>query len=422
MLRHRRILALLLAAVMICTAAGCGKGKKQESTAPAAETTAAAPETGTETAPVTSTAAPETTAEEKTTEAPTTPEATEAPTIPETTEAPTTAPETTPAPESTADWTEVYVESSEPDEILPMDYSLAENWVYYGEGGDRQIDVFMVCTTVDSRSSHNAFDLNEKLKARFVSALDAEKGLYDETARVYAPYYRQMSINAYKLPTAAFNEARQIAYRDVADAFRWYLDHENNGRGLILAGFSQGADLVLELLKEFYGGDELEAVKLRANLVAAYAIGWRVTASMTDEYPQIVPASGESDTGCVISYDCEDGTLGGSVIIPMGMQALSINPLNWKTDSTPADKSLNLGAVMQTDGEPQPGLCGCYIGKRGELVVTDVTPADYPPGPDLFQEGAYHLYDYKFFYTNLKENVAVRANRWLSVCEMPQGN
>jgi hypothetical protein len=94
------------------------------------------------------------------------------------------------------------------------------------------------------------------------------------------------------------------------------------------------------------------------------------------------------------------------------MKALSINPLNWKTDGTVADSSLNLGAVMQPDAEPVPALCGAYLGDRGQLIVTDVTAADYPPGLEIFPEGAYHLYDYMFFFTNLKENVAMRTAVW----------
>jgi len=33
---------------------------------------------------------------------------------------------------------------------------------------------------------------------------------------------------------------------------------------------------------------------------------------------------------------------------------------------------------------------------------------------DIFPEGSYHIYDYMFFFTNLKENVAKRAQVWLS--------
>ena len=135
---------------------------------------------------------------------------------------------------------------------------------------------------------------------------------------------------------------------------------------------------------------------------------------MTAAYPQIVPAAGETDTGVVVSFDCEDGTLASTLVIPEGTVALSIKPLNWKTDDTAADKSLNAGAVMSADAEPVPGLCGAYLGARGELIVTDVTTEEYPNPIDIFPEGSYHVYDYLFFFTNLKQNVAKRTAAYLS--------
>lgn len=281
-------------------------------------------------------------------------------------------------------------------------------WAYFALGEDKGMDVFIVCPTVDTKSEANALDLNDKLKSRFVNALDMEKGIFEDAGRMYSPYYRQMSINAYRLSEPEREKAKAVAYGDVSDAFRWYLDHENGGRPLILAGFSQGGEMCLELLKEYYG-DTKEGAALRERLVAVYALGWRVTEEDVEAYPQIVPAQGEYDLGTVISFDCEDGTVQETIIIPAGVKTLSINPLNWKTDSTPADRSLNLGAVMATGAEPIPNLCGAYIGARGELVVTDVSPKDYPPVLDIFPEGAYHLYDYMFFFMNLKQNVADRA-------------
>ena len=295
-----------------------------------------------------------------------------------------------------------------------LDYANRDNWAYFAMGEDKDVDVFLICPTVDTRSETNSFDLNDKLKARFVSALDMEKGIYEDTGRIFSPYYRQMSMNAYRLSETERAKAQEIAYADVSAAFRWYLDHENNGRGLILAGFSQGSQMCLELMKEYYGGDSAEAQALRDQLVAVYSIGWMVTEEMTEVFPQIVPAVGETDTGTVICFDCEDGTVSETIIIPAGMKALSINPLNWKTDGTPADRSLNLGAVFEAGGEPIPALCGACIGEKGELVVTDVTAADYPPGLDIFPDGAFHLYDYMFFFTNLKVNVAARTAAWLA--------
>ena len=295
-----------------------------------------------------------------------------------------------------------------------LDYGDGSSWAYFALGEDTGIDVFLVCPTVDTRSETNSFDLNDKLKGRFVSALDMEKGIYEEAGRLYSPYYRQMSINAYRLPQEEQAQAEAVAYGDVSDAFRWYLDHENGGRGLILAGFSQGSQMCLELMKEYFGGEGAEAAALREKLVAVYALGWTVTEEMTEAYPQIVPAAGETDTGTVVAFDCEDGSLTETMIIPAGTKALSINPLNWRTDGAEADRSLNLGAVMGAGAAPVEALCGAYIGGRGELVVTGVSPSDYPPGLDIFPEGSYHLYDYQFFFMNLKENVAARAAAWRS--------
>ena len=293
-----------------------------------------------------------------------------------------------------------------------LDYSASDNWAYFEADKDREVDVFIICPTVDTRSETNSFDLNDKLKGNFIYALDLERGIFEETGRLFSPYYRQMSINAYTLPEAEREEAKEIAYSDVSAAFRWYLDNENDGRGIILAGFSQGGEMCLELLKEYYGGESAEAKALREQLIAVYSIGWMVTEEMTEVYPQIVPATCETDTGTVICFDCEDGNVKETIIIPDGMKALSINPLNWKTDSTPADRSMNHGAVFEAGGEPIPELCGAYIGEKGELIVTDVTTADYPPVLDIFPEGAYHLYDYMFFFNNLKENVTLRTAVW----------
>ena len=288
------------------------------------------------------------------------------------------------------------------------DYGYPASWAYFALGEDSGVDVFLICPTVDTKSEQNAFDLNKKLRSNFLYALDLEKGIYEDAGRLYAPYYRQMSINAYRLSEPEREKAKELACSDIYAAFRWYLDHENGDRPLILAGFSQGAEMCLELLKEFYGDTE-EGDALRERLITVYAIGWRVTQTDVQNYPQIVPAQGERDLGTVVSFDCEDGSLIDTIIIPEGVKTLSINPLNWRTDGTPADRSLNLGAVMGTGAEPIPALCGAYMGDRGQLVVTNVAAADYPPGLDLFPAGAFHVYDYMFFFTNLKQNIADRV-------------
>ncbi len=304
----------------------------------------------------------------------------------------------------------------------PLDYSDPANWAYFAEGDDKPADLFIICPTVDTRSYANSEDLNEKLKGRFLSALNDEKGIYSDACRLYSPYYRQMSIGAYTLGAEEFDKAKDNAYLDVAAAFRYYLENENDGRPIVLAGFSQGAQMCIELLKEYFGSTA-EGRKLSSRLVAVYAIGWRITEEDIKQYPQIVPAKGESDIGSVICYECEDGTVTGSIIIPEGIKTYSINPLNWKTDGTAADSSLNKGAVFSAEGEPVPGFCGAYIDEeRGSLIVTGVSTEDYPKVLDVFPEGCFHLYDNMFFYTNLKENVSLRVNAFAQAQQQARRN
>ena len=70
-----------------------------------------------------------------------------------------------------------------------LEYSAQNNWAYFELGEGRAADVFLICPTVDTRSETNAFDLNDKLKSNFVYALDLERGIFEETGRLFSPYY-----------------------------------------------------------------------------------------------------------------------------------------------------------------------------------------------------------------------------------------
>ena len=206
----------------------------------------------------------------------------------------------------------------------------------------------------------------------------------------------------------------EIAYEDVKVAFNYYYENYNDGQPIILAGFSQGADMCLRLMKDCFDDEEL-----MDQLIACYAIGWRITEDDLEEYPQLKMAAKEDDTGVVISFNSESEDISDSLMIPSGTKTFSINPLNWKTDGTPADKSLNKGACF-TDYSGEitseiPQLTGAYIDEeRGALKVPDVSAEDYPAGLSIFADGIYHLYDYQFFYRNLQENVQTRIEAYQS--------
>lgn len=297
----------------------------------------------------------------------------------------------------------------------PSAYAQAGNWAYLEVDKTADADVFFICPTVyggDEDSFNMPMD-DEDAKSDFLGATNMEKGIYDSDARFFAPYYRQAGLNVYELPAEDREEYLSLAYADIKEAFLYYLEHYNNGRPIILAGFSQGGDMSIRLLKDCFAEEEVNEL-----LVACYAIGWSVNEEDLEQYPHLRFASGEDDTGVIISFNSEAESVTDSLMIPAGTRTLAINPLNWKTDSTPAGKEENLGACF-TDYSGNiiteiPQLTGAYIDpQRGALKVPDVTPEEYPPVLSIFSDGIYHLYDYQFFYRNLQENVEVRLNAYL---------
>ena len=302
-------------------------------------------------------------------------------------------------------------ETAEP--AAAPDYAMEENWAYFGLGEDKDADLFLICPTVDTRDEYNMSMDDEEVKQSFSGALNMERGIYEDNTRMFAPYYRQAAMKIYNLSPEEREPYLELAYQDVSAAFSWYLENKNEGRPIVLAGFSQGADMCYRILKEYFGDSALQQ-----QLVAVYAIGWPMTEQMIAEYPQIVPAASENDTGVVVSFECESEDVTGTLIIPEDMKALSINPLNWVTDSTPADKSLNTGACFTSYSgkikQEVPELCGCYIDpERGALKVTDITPEEYPPILSFLPEGSYHLYDYQFYFRNLQQNVEQRIKAYM---------
>lgn len=285
-----------------------------------------------------------------------------------------------------------------------IDYSKPDMWIYAG-GSEAEADCFYICPTVYYAIGNNMNMpvTNPLVKPSFISAVNSQKGVYSDSCSMYAPLYRQVAMEVYGMDSKKAEQYFDTAYADVENAFLFYLQNCNNGRPLVLAGFSQGADMCIRLLKD-HGNDP----RIRKVLVACYAIGWRLTDEEVSKNPHLKTAEKEDDTGVIICYDCEAEDVTKSLVVPEGTKTRSINPLNWKTDSTAADKTLNKGSILN-DGSQAANLIGCYIDPvRGTLKVPDVVKGDYPPGPSCFAEGEYHIYNVNFFYQNLRENVAVR--------------
>jgi pimeloyl-ACP methyl ester carboxylesterase len=161
------------------------------------------------------------------------------------------------------------------------------------------IDCFYVYPTVSPERTVNA-NLAIQPQQREVAVAQASR--FSQVCRVYAPVYRQITLNALSHPKRITAANALVAYSGVLAAFRDYLEHYNDGRGVVLIGHSQGAVILIKLLQQEMDGN----AALRKRLVSALLLGGNVTVrrgSTTGGDFQHIPAcTSASETGCIVAY------------------------------------------------------------------------------------------------------------------------
>ena len=217
------------------------------------------------------------------------------------------------------------------------DYSEVVNWaVLPGPGKEKKVDVlFFHPTSYFGDKSWNQAMADERNDQRAMDDIKNQAGVFEGQANIYAPFYRQASMHALDAGEEDKNKALSVAYADIDRAFTYYLEHFNNGKPFILAGHSQGSDLLLWLLERRV----LDDPKLRKKLVAAYVIGWSVTADDIKAYPRLKMCESFDETGCIVSYNTQEKDPEISIV---RKSAVAVNPLLWNTSAEAAPKELNL--------------------------------------------------------------------------------
>lgn len=287
-------------------------------------------------------------------------------------------------------------------------------WSERNIDGEQPVDVFILGATADigSDGDYQSSTWHPTDRAWQDRLLNLQESVYISQARTFAPFYRQACLSIYYLEDAERSPYLSTAYQDVRAAFLYYMEHLNQGRPFILAGYSQGADLALRLMEEFFADEALQS-----QLVAAYLIGWRITEEDLTQYPHLKMAETADDTGVIVSFNSEAPGVTGSVIVPEGGYTYGINPLTWSTNSEAADKTQNPGTVdLHMDGSftnERAGFTGCYRDPdRGTIIVPDISVEEFPPGEPVFAEGCYHNYELELYYRSLQENVKTRVEAY----------
>ena len=245
-------------------------------------------------------------------------------------------------------------------------------------------------------------------------------GPFVRVGRIFAPRYRQASLYSQLTLREDAREARQFAYGDVVSAFRWYLDHGNQGRPFVLVGVEQGGTLALRLLAE-----EIAArPDVKPRLAAAYLIE---TVAPADA-PPVPPCAAKGQTGCLAAWvSVSDATAdrgrsildraliwspGGELQTLNRRPSLCFNPILGATTDAPAPARLNLGAANATrlEWDARPAFLARQVGTQCQGGVLRVTA----PKSGAFQRtGSWtdrrKVPGYNLFYADLEADALGRV-------------
>src|SRR4051812_37900047 len=108
----------------------------------------------------------------------------------------------------------------------------------------RRADCFYVYPTVSDQQRPQATQVVDDVLRSIVLQQTAR---YSRDCRVFAPVYRQVTIQGLLNPDTVTRKMRNAGYADVREAWRTYLRRYNHGRGVILIGHSQGTFVLRKL-------------------------------------------------------------------------------------------------------------------------------------------------------------------------------
>ena len=237
--------------------------------------------------------------------------------------------------------------------------------------------------------------LTEDQKAKIANECrNAWTLLCPDSVNFYAPYYHQGTMSAITNINLSLI-ALSVAGEDALKIFRYYMDNINGGRPFILAGYSQGAIMVKDILSSLTD-EEYSYMK------AAYMMGLGLNDEALND-PHIKPATGEFDKGVTISYNSAAGKEDIWEII-LANTHYCINPVNWKTDDTPATFKYD---GMELTNHIDPDTHVLFV----DGFDFETHPVAFPGFPAGWTEHNLHLYEVKMYAPFLRKNIKDRAYR-----------
>jgi hypothetical protein len=319
------------------------------------------------------------------------------------------------------------------------------------------IDCFYVYPTVSTDATPNSDMTPDPAELNVIRQQFAR---FASKCRPYAPMYRQVTLAGLRTRlaggTSGSSLSRGVQYDDVRDAWRYYLDHDNNGRPFVLLAHSQGSFILDELIR-----NEIDGKPIQSRMVSAILLGATLSVprgkDVGGSFQQVPLCHSATQTGCVITYVSfrstippPANTLFGKVPDP-NMIAACTNP------AALAGGAGNLHSYLSTDGRtivgitppkpwvmPErpidtpwvsvPGLLSAECKTNANATYLEVTVhgdsaeprtdnivGDLGRGDQVQAEWGLHLVDFNIAMGNLVEIVEQQGKAWFLATKGTQG-
>ena len=275
---------------------------------------------------------------------------------------------------------------------------------------------------------------------------------FASVCRPFAPIYRQVTLTALRarLSGAKVDWDEERGYRDIRDAWRDYLDHDNRGRPFVLIGHSQGANVLKRLVAE-----EIDGKPIQRRLLSAILPGTSLLVPKGKEvggdFKSINLCRASSQIDCAIVWASYRDSIPPPASALFGvsrdpaMKAACTNPARLEGGSAPLDAILGFPwwrggvaqgvmpkASWQVDGRPVPTrfarvpgrLSGeCVRGAHANYLAVHVNTDPKTPfdreltdkpviGDNAYPDWGFHVVDMAIVQSDLLRLVKTQSAVW----------
>jgi hypothetical protein len=298
----------------------------------------------------------------------------------------------------------------------------------------KDFDCFYVYPTVSAEPGLNS-DLT--IQKEETNIANGQASQFSSVCNVWAPMYRQATQAALGDGEAFTSEVIGTAYTSLLAAWKDYLAHDNHGRPVVFIGHSQGAAMLIKLLRAQID----PSARLRKKLVSAIILGGNVQVAtgsrLGGSFRHIPTCASAKETGCVIAYssfgsapgrDADVGQPGQGVSIQSGQntrrgqQVACVNPATFSSgvgDLVPMYPTVVNhfpGVITPWSAFPQLFTAQCmHHDGAGWLQVDRILPLTQDFRPLVTDGGpmwGYHVDDMNLALGNLILDVAYEEDSY----------